>query len=572
MVGVEGLTADGLRELKLSRFPALQPVRSLRLTIPPAEIKLRGGIRHGTSFVALPGALPRVEVAGAEQVNIAIGDGKWESLVREEGTADTWRFKTSLSVSQLLGSHRIVAFAASIQIADRTVNFIETTLSTDYKPPTEPGRWLVESTAIDTVTLPEETISSRRLPVRQTRRRPLAAPVVERESRQHFVVSESRSLVSLVSLLCSRFSAQKGIPEAEMVQIMTGELGLTPYKVWPVLRSWLECGILDVLTDARWRARIYFARQPQLVLHQRANFDEAVLTGLVPPYLVERFDNLTATLQLGPVVRHSISPVVPSLARCRSHAVGPLLELARELNLPNLEEVGPPADFVVDVKAAAKKFSSTTNDSWPFFRGWDWKRRCFTERPSEKTASGISVDWCRRDDGPDRYKVYKDGSLVWWTRLRTSAVLTACTLAGIPVFTPEPGAAMTSQGDSLYLPLPAARAVAWMAPANPGPVTLADGRPAYRYLFRDDRSRDSVLSKMWPELFKVRRLTSPLVAAKLGMILRTAIGPQVPVPVTLRRAIDKACDGVPAEKLNMVPLSALPRLYALMAASERGEN
>jgi hypothetical protein len=568
-----GLTADALRELELSGFPALQPVRSLRLTIPPAEIKLRGGIRHGTSFVALPGALPRVEVSEADQVNIDIGEGKWEPLVREEGAADTWRFASSLSVApQLLGSHRIVAFAESVHIAERTVNFIETALSTDYKAPTEPGRWLVESTAIDTVTLPEDKVASRPLPVRQTPRRLTAASAAERVPRPYFVVSESRSLVSLVSLLCSRFSAHKGISEAEMVHIMTAEFGLTPYKVWPVLRSWLECGMLDVLTDARWRARIYYARRPQLLVHQRSGSHEGVLTGLVPPYLVERFDNLTAALQLRPVARHSISPFVPSLARCRSHCVGTLVELGRELNLPDLEEVRAPEDFLVDVQAAANQFSSTTNDSWPFFRGWDWKKRSFIEHPSERTSSGISVDWCRRDDGPDRYKIYRSGSIVWWTRLRTSAVLAAYTLAGIPVFTPEPGAAMTSQGDSLYLPLPAARAVAWTAPANPGPVTLVDGSPAYRYLFRDDRARDSVLSKMWPELFKVRRPPRPLVAASLGMILRTAIGPQVPVPVTLRHAIDKACGGLRGEKPSMVPLSALPRLYALIAAWERGQS
>lgn len=566
-----GLTADALRELELSRFPALQPVRSLRVTIPPAEIKLRGGIRHGTSFVALPGALPRVEVSEAEQVKVDNAEGTWEVLVREEGTADTWRFPSSLSAAQLLGSHRIVAFAASVPIADRTVNFIETTLSTDYKAPSEPERWLVESTAIDTVTLPDDAVPSRPLTVRQKHRRH-SAPAAKKETRPHFIVSEQRSLVSLVSLLCSRFSAQKGISEGEMVQIMTGELGLTPNKVWPALRSWLECGMLDVLSDARWRARIYYARRPQLVVHQRSGSHEAVLTGLVPPYLVERFDNLTAALQLGPVARHSISPFVPPLARCRSYGVGALVELGRELTLPGLEEVRAPEDFLVDVQAAAKQFSSTTNDSWPFFRGWDWKRRSFSEHPAEKTASGISVDWCRREDGPDRYKVYRNGSLVWWTRLRTSAVVTACTLAGVPVFTPEPGAAMTSQGDSLYLPLPAARAVAWTAPANPGPVTLADGSAAYRYVFRDEGSRDSVLSKMWPGSFKVRRSPSPLGAAKLSMILRTAVGPQVPVPVTLRRAIDRACDGHLAENPRMVPLSALPRLYALISASERGEN
>jgi hypothetical protein len=567
-----GLTVEGLRAVDISKFAALQSVRSLRLTIPPPEIKLRGGIRFGTSFVALSEALPQVEVSDAEEVSVELAAGKWQALERGAETADTWHFSHTLAPHQLLGTHRIVAFAESVPIAERTVNFIETAFSTDYKGPTDPGRWLVESTKIDTVPLPEFAVCVLPLSSNQTPGRAPTPAFSETEAKSHPVLAETRSLVSLTTLLCSRFSAQRGISEGELVPIMTGELGVTAAKVWPILRAWLETGILDVLTDARWRSRVYFARTPQLVVHRRSGFHEAVLTGLLPPYLLERFDSFTYAPGLTAVERRSISPLVPSLPRCRSYRLTLLSDLARELNLPDVVRVRAPEELLTNIQTSAAQYSSSSNDSWSLFRQWDWRKRVFTEYPSECTISGISLEWSRRDDGPDRYKIYRDGSLIWWTRSRTWAVLAAFTLARMPVFTAEPGAAMHSQGDSLYLPLPAARVVSWIGPANSGPVTLPDGRGAYRYTFHDERSRDSVLSKMWPDTSDDRHPRSRLTVDRLTNILRTGVGPHVPVPVSVRRALDKLFQGSSLPGPGFVPASALPRLYALLAAAEKGET
>jgi hypothetical protein len=563
-----GLTADGLRAADVSRFPSLQAVRALRLTIPPPEIKLRGGIRHGSSFIAMSGVLPAIQVSDADQVNVELTAGEWQPLVRESEPGDRWHFKPDLPAGRLFGRHRIVAFASSVPIAERVVSFIEMALGHDYKLPTEPERWLVESTCIDMVSVAAATNCVHPVAAGPTTCRSPRDLVLDAESP---MPSSSSPLVALTTLLCSRFSAQRGLSEGELVEILKGELGIKTAQVWPVLRGWLEGGMLDALTDARWRARIYFGRVPQLTVYRGRGFQEAALTGLVPPYLRERFDALTAELRLSSIERRSVSPFVPTLPRCRSNRLALLDELARELNLPGIAQVREAEELLMDIRTAATILSSTTSDSWPFFRKWDWSRLGFSERPAAESVSGISLDWCRRDDGPDRYKVYKDGSLLWWTRSRTWAVLAASTLADVPVFTLESDGAMHSRGDSLYLPLPAARAVVWSGPGNSGPVTLPDGHTAYRYTFHDDRARDSVLAKMWPQEFRVDRPISDLTTAVLSTALRTAVGPHIPVPVGLKVALDRICDGSELHVPSVVPLSALPRLYALVATCRRGE-
>lgn len=566
-----GLTAEGLRRADFSRFASLQAVRALRLTVPPPEIKMRGGIRHGSSFIAMRAVLPAVEVSDADQVSIELTAREWQPLVADSEARDIWHFKPDLPSGQLLGSHRIVAFASSAPIAEKTVSFVETALSHDYKMPSDPDRWLVESTQVDTVPFPAAASSVQPVAVGPTSVRQIQNVTPDAQTLLHESGSAPESLVPLILLLSSRFSAQRGLSEGEIVEIMKGELGIKPSKVWPVLRGWLESGMLDVLTDARWRARIYFGREPRLVVSRRRGLYEAVLTGLVPPYLLERFDALSSVLRLSIIPRHSVSALVPALPRCRSNRLAPLGELARELNLSEIVQVRAPEALLTDIRAAATTAGSTANDSWPFFRRWDWSRRSFSERPLAESLSGISLDWCRRDDGPDRYKVYKDGSLLWWTRSRTWAVLAASTLADIQIFAIEPRGTMHSQGDSFYLPLPAARAVAWTGPMNSGPVTLRDGEGAYRYVFHDDRSRDSVLAKMWPDKFDIVQPASPLTTAALGVALRTGVGPHIPVPVSLQQPLERICYRAELQAPIFVPISALPRLYALVAARLKGE-
>jgi len=564
-----GLTAEELRLVNFSTVASLSAVRSLRPTLMPPSIKFRGGIQFGTGFVALSNALPHVEVPAAESVSIQTASGDWFPLQRLEGREDSWHFNETLSPEQLHGTRRVVAFAASVPVAEQEISFVESAFTTDYKRPSDQSRWLIETTRIDTIPLSDEYVLT--TPVQQKPESRHRDQITRMPVSAVEYVEEPAPLLQLTTLLCVRFAAQRGISEGTLVGIMASVLDLKVSEVWPILRGWIEGGMLDVLTDARWRARIYFARVPQLVIHRLGTHYEAVLTGLVPPFLRERFHRLSALSGLGPVESRSASEAVPPLPRCRSRRLDLLTDLARELSLPALAEVRRLDDILAPVQSLAERHTSTTQDSWPAYRHWDWKRRVFMENPGEKISSGISVQWCRRDDAPDRYKLYRDESQIWWTRSRTWAILAAFTFAGLPVFELEPGAVIESYGDSLYLPLPIARVVSWTGPTNPGPVTTLDGKAGYRYTFYGKRLRDFVMDALWPSRAATSKKSQSGRMRSLASIIRSGNGPLVPLPAALRRSLLKLHARDSFQAPSFVPASALPELYAVLGVRNKGD-
>lgn len=559
-----GLTAPGLRNAKFSAFPSLLGVPALRATLRPPEIKILGGIRFGTGFVALLPALPHIQIADAENVSIELKAGEWVPLQALEGTADCWCLPPPLSIKQLLGSHRIVAFARSIPIAEQQLSFIENALVTAYKQPKDPFRWLIESTAIDAIPLSENLTRVSIFEVKRSQSEPenlnSGSPFVEKT----IPLTESTTpLLELVTILCCRFSSQCGISEGDLLSIFTSTLSIKVWEVWPILRGWVEAGMLDALSDARWRARVYFARMPRFVLHRRGGFYEAILTGLIPPHLRMRLEGLAAAAGVTVVQRPSTSQAIPSLSVFQSNGVTPVRRISEELRLLPPIEVRLTPTSVPSVQSLIQQHASTIQNSWPTYRQWDWKRRTFTEDTSAHSMSGISLQWCRRVDGPDRYKLYKDNMLIWWTRSRTWAVLSAFTLAGVPIFDRRSESLIETWGDSLYLPLPVARLVSWIGPATPGPVKTEDGRTTYRYSFPDDRLLDLVIGMLWPGPVKARM--SSKVSKGIISAVSAASGPLIPLPMALRRSMAEFEWDTPMPAL--VPVSALPRLYALFRAN-----
>ena len=564
-----GLTVEGLRGSDFSRFPSLLSVKSLRLTLPPPEIRLRGGIRSGNSFVALTDAMPVVEAPGAEIVTIELDSQTRTALEKVSDEPDTWCFGADFPIGRLHGTRRIVALAAAVSVAEREVTFVENTFDVEYKRPSDPSRWLVEAGQMDMAILSEQSVSVT-APQEDWKLERSRETSVTRISVAPVSPRSTDPLHKLTTILSSQFAAQRGIPEGLLLPLMTSALALEVHRVWPVLRAWVEAGILDVLTDARWRSRTYFARTPRLVAYRRGIRYEAVLTGLAPPFLLERFDRLAARFHLTRADASSVSPAVPLLARCHSRRLDLLTEFAKELGLPELEWLRTPRAIAASVRSVTERHL-TEPQNWPLYREWDWNRRIFSETPTRTTCSGISIRWCRRDDGPDCYKIWRDGSLVWWSRSRTWAVIAAFTLAGLPVFEIESGGVIQSRGDSLYLPLPLARIVALIGPVPPAPVQLPDSTTLYRYTFPDDVSRDSVLEILWPSSLARTRIVGHEILRKLVAIARTGTGPVIPVPFRLRRALEELSKPESILRLDFVPASALPRLYAFVTSTNKGD-
>lgn len=555
---LRGLTIEGLRRLDLSRYPSLLKIRCLKATLPPPEIMIRGGLHVGESFVAIAQALPYIEVADADNVSIEIQPNQWSSLDRIIGSANDWSFSPQIDPQLLLGSHRVVAFSNSFPIAEKKISFIEGLYSYEYKRPLDISRWFVDGSRCDITALAELSLD-----MTTQQEFEMATVRLSINDADAPPIPESQRTLSraLATILSCELSERRGITESSFVSLLTQNFGVELREVWSALRAFVEAGILDVMGDFRWRGRVYFGCPPKLVVFRRGNLYEAVLTGLIPPFLLDRFTQLSSSWGVTNVESTSCCPIVPALPRCRSTSVDTLTSFAQELNIAPPSFLRTPTALGTSVRSIIKpKVAEPKN--WPTYRKWDWNTRSFVNQPIQLNCRNVSIEWCRRDDGPDCYKIVQDGSLLWWTRSRSWALLAAFTVAEVPVFEKSPNGVLESWGDSLYLPLSIARVVAVLSTQVPGPVRSSNGNWKYRYAFPDDRIRKSTLDMLWPENHCANALWSQHVFA----LMETCTGPVVPLPLILRRSLHAIAGNHPLLGSKLVPASALPALYALLGS------
>jgi hypothetical protein len=551
---LRGVTIESLYRLDCSHYPSLLGIRCLKHTLPPPEIIIHGGLRVGESFVAISQALPFIEVVDADKVSIEIQPNQWSSLDRITGSANNWSFSTQIDPYHLLRSHRVVAFTNYFPIAEKTITFIEGLCNYEFKRPSDNSRWFVDGSLCDIVALTEQALAVTTQQESEMVR--LRLPTNEVDTPP-VLKSKNRLPRALATILSCELSERRGITESSLASLLSQNFGIEFPEVWSVLRAFVDAGILDVMGDFRWRSRMYFACLPKLVVFRHGHFYEAVLTGLVPPFLLDRFNRLSSAWNVINIESTSCCPIVPTLPRCRSTSIDTLTSFAQELNIAGPSFLRSPNALGMSVRSVMKQKAAEPKN-WPTYRKWDWNRRGFAHHPVQLTNRSVSVEWCRRDDGPDCYKIYREGSLLWWTRSRSWAMLAAFTAAEVPVFEKRPKGVLESWGDSLYLPLPIARIIAVLSRQAPGPVRSSNGNGKYRYTFPDDKVRNSTLDILWPEHHRINTFTSRHLAA----LMKIGTGPVVPIPLALRRALRAVAGNYPILGSKLVPASVLPALYA----------
>ena len=553
-----GLTAELLRHKDVRLYPSLAAIGCLRPVLMPADIAIRGGIRTGNSFITLLSSLPSFQIEDADRVDW-IRSGKPTIAMQIANPDGIWRFGDDIEVAELVGSHRVRAFYKDVMIAERFVSFVEASFTTDYKSPQNEDRWLIEESSIDLQPLSkvgsEDLVASQSALINPIENRAILH--VEQLDTHH-----SETLEELVLMLACRFEAQRGLAEITLVRAFESTLKISGAELWAVLRAWTEAGFLDVVSDARWRARVYFAHVPRLVYVTRGDKKFGVLTGLIPRFLLKRFRHVCSSLGLKASSRVSFSSYVPSVYECELETIDQLIELSRQLEVGQARKSTFPIRYGPPIRTLAEGHSSPTHDSWPTFRSWDWKRRMFPANVEFPELGGISLKWCRRDDGPDRYKVYRDEEQLWWTRSRTWAVLAAFALAGEMPFERRESSAVEAWGDSIYLPLPIARAVALTAKTVPGPVKLA-GKISYRSEFASVEQRELLFESLWPE----SRPDSPskqrwFDVAVIRVLSRRGAS-SMPIPTELRHSLRSLSGTSLISPSTSIPALALPELYAL---------
>jgi hypothetical protein len=487
-----------LAEVHGTNTTALKAVRCLqRIEIGP-QVHLVGGIRIDGGYLGIPGLLPEMHCAEAEQAalfQLTEGPGEPRSehvTTLEPDEQRRGSFRWPRAQGALEGAYLLAGVKAGRVVAPREIVFHSRGLSHDYACPTDPARWLVEACISDVT--PAGPTSDGFLETAIG----VATPVMttDADSVDGVRVLTNRSIDDesshdlLVEALAAISVARRGIAESELIEILTKLVPETNgSSVWAIMRGWLEAGYLDCLTRRQWRGRVYFARRPQFVLMQDRDRRAArvVLHGL-PPYRlrsVVRASFLRDGATLLPAA--SLSQFVPAPLSWRfeslEHASAAMSDLA-ELDVSSVRE---PTEL-------AGNFDGTVSDTSPLPPGyerqrvWDWAVGGFRRPGAVSSTDDVRIEYFTRTNGPDRYVVAKSARRLV-TLSRSWALLDAFRYAGKCAFLPVGSLTIVRQGDDgPHVPLPIARAIGLRAGIAAGPTGAT--QLGHHYAYATERSSE----------------------------------------------------------------------------------
>jgi hypothetical protein len=281
---------------------------------------------------------------------------------------------------------------------------------------------------------------------------------------------------------------RSGLHYSDLRSLLIPLVGSRPLAIQQVLRAWAECGLVDVVRDARRGALTICARPPSVVLVRRGPVVEATVYGLV---CQTREDRLREALQRHQDLAHDlVSPpndLQPPLHRIRG-AETSVLALATDAGIRRSAWLTwPDAGAVpesMDVNEAFRRLPVNPPHQYAFNAGWDWTIMSFRREGGSPSHDGVAIERRLHPTGSSIYVVLSDGASACWTAVRNWALLFGYELAGRQPFVREVDGTISCKGLSpVHLPLPIARLCAIIGAGLPGPVFAGGEVVLYRYPF-----------------------------------------------------------------------------------------
>jgi hypothetical protein len=285
----------------------------------------------------------------------------------------------------------------------------------------------------------------------------------------------------LVRIIAGRAASRAGIDWSEWSEITQRVLDVDERFLQRVTRAWMEAGLIDVASYARWWHRLVFARPPRLVAFKIGEHFGASSSGLALPTTVEEVRR--AATRIGMLVedRFSVSPLVPRTLSLRAPDRRAIEDLAStcHLGLQWLDVAG----FGV---LRSSRHDGRSAPPGHYGRSTRWPR--WSLKPAE--YPDVSFEHYMRRDRPDYWVVSRGGRRVWFYDLNLARAWAAA-LLGEPVVNAAGDAFL--EAHHAFLPLPIARALSVLGSGLPGPVDAtyryAVGRPLLREFALDIVSR-----------------------------------------------------------------------------------
>lgn len=281
----------------------------------------------------------------------------------------------------------------------------------------------------------------------------------------------------LAAIVAGRASSRSGISWREWRDLSTRVLGVDDRHARLVTRSWMEAGLVDVGTSARWRHVAVFAREPRLVCFTSSTGIGGTVSGLALPATLDQLRTVASRLGIAAEERRSVSQWTPESVTFRASSVSLLEELGRRCGIGvawlDLEAVEHPR---------AARHDGRTQQPQHYERSAQWARwsLCGHEVP------GVTFTHWVRNDRPSHWSLVV-GAYRTWSYDLNQARLWAAALLGEGAL--EVGDRCITAKHA-FLPLPLARSVAVLGSGLAG----ANEGGAYRYPVQCEALRTLVLS------------------------------------------------------------------------------
>lgn len=279
----------------------------------------------------------------------------------------------------------------------------------------------------------------------------------------------------LVRVIAGRATARAGLDWSDWAELVRRILRVDDRELQRVTRAWMEAGVIDVASYARWRHRRVFARPPQLVAFRVREGFGATLSGLGLPSTIDEVHRAANRLGLLVEERASVSPLVPRSLALRAPRRELLESFATTSHLPLrwLDLAG--------LLASRPRHDGLSHPPQHYERATRWYRWSLAagDHPS------VLVEHHMRRDRPDFWTASADGRRIWSYDLNIARGW-AATLLGETLVSSTDETFLDAR--HAHLPLPVARVLSVLGGGLAGPL---DSK--YRYVTGTPQLRKFVL-------------------------------------------------------------------------------
>jgi hypothetical protein len=309
----------------------------------------------------------------------------------------------------------------------------------------------------------------------------------------------SSSVDRLVRIIAGRAASRSGIDLREWIELAQRVLEIDERVLKRVTRAWVESGLVDIASNARWWHRSLFARTPRIVAFKVGDRVGASLSGLTLTNTVDEMRRNAARIGVLVEDRFSVSSLVPQTISVRASDARALEELASACRL-SLQWL----DLGRVMRGVSSRHDGISAPPEHYERTSRWLKWSL----KDGEYSDVLVEHSMRRDRPDYWLASRDGIGIWSYDLNITRAWAAA-LLGEPVVTAANAEFL--EANHGFVPLPIARVVSILGPALPGPTDVA----TYRYPVGTPQLSELVLDIM-SRTFDPSRLGVPTTQQATG--------------------------------------------------------